>query len=127
MLILASSSPRRKELLKKITKSFTVVEPKVNEREYQFSPFSYALELSRLKAYEVSSRYPNEAILACDTVVILNNEIINKPKDDNDAKRILKLLSNKTHLVISGYTYINKKKEINRKANEAKKRRTYSN
>ena len=114
MLILASSSPRRKQLLKKITKSFTVVEPKVNEREYQFSPFNYALELSRLKAYEVSSRYPNEPILACDTVVILDNEIINKPKDDQDAKRILKLLSNKTHLVISGYTYINKKKEINR-------------
>ena len=114
MLILASSSPRRKQLLKKITKSFTIVEPRVNEREYQFSPFNYALELSRLKAYEVSSRYPNEPILACDTVVILNNEIINKPKDDNDAKRILRLLSNKTHLVISGYTYINKKKEINR-------------
>lgn len=114
MLILASSSPRRKQLLKKITKSFTIVEPKVNERDYQFDVFCYALELSRLKAYEVSSRYPNEPILACDTVVVLNNEIINKPKDNKDAKRILKLLSNKTHLVISGYTYLNKNKEVNR-------------
>ncbi|MCQ2796745.1 MAG: Maf family protein [Bacilli bacterium] len=114
MLILASSSPRRKELLKKITKSFVIVEPKVNERDYQFDVFCYALELSRLKAYEVSSRYPNEPILACDTIVVLNNEIINKPKDDKDAKRILRLLSNKTHLVISGYTYINKEKEVNR-------------
>lgn len=114
MLILASSSPRRKQLLKKITKSFTVVEPRVNERDYQFDVFCYALELSRLKAYEVSSRYPNEPILACDTIVVLNNEIINKPKDDYDAKRILHMLSNKTHLVISGYTYIHKKKEISR-------------
>lgn len=114
MLILASSSPRRKELLKKITKSFTVVEPNVNERDYHFDVFQYALELSRLKAYEVSSRYPNEPVLACDTIVVLDNKIINKPKDNNDAKRILKLLSNKTHLVISGYTYINKKKEVNR-------------
>lgn len=114
MLILASSSPRRKQLLKKITKSFTVVSPRVNERDYQFDVFQYALELSRLKAYEVSSRYPNEPVLACDTVVVLNNQIINKPKDNNDAKRILKLLSNKTHLVISGYTYLNKNKEVNR-------------
>ena len=114
MLILASTSPRRKELLKKITKSFISVAPKVNERDYQFDTFHYALELSRLKAYEVSARYPNEPILACDTIVVLNNEIINKPKNHSDAIRILKLLSNKTHLVISGYTYINKKKEINR-------------
>lgn len=114
MLILASSSPRRKELVKKITKSFVIVEPKVNERDYQFDVFCYALELSRLKAYEVSSRYPNEPILACDTIVVLNNQIINKPKDNIDAKRILKLLSNKTHLVISGYTYLNKNKEVNR-------------
>lgn len=114
MLILASSSPRRKQLLKKITKSFTIVEPNVNERDYHFDVFHYASELSRLKAYEVSSRYPNESILACDTIVVLGNQIINKPKDEKDAKRILHLLSNKTHLVISGYTYLHKKKEVNR-------------
>ena len=114
MLILASTSPRRKELLKKIRKDFVIVSPKINERDYHFDVFHYALELSRLKAYEVSSRYPNESILACDTVVVLNNTIINKPKDNHDAKRILKLLSNKTHLVISGYTYLNKNKEVNR-------------
>ncbi len=114
MFILASSSPRRKELVKKITKSFKVVKPNIDERIYKFSPSTYALELSKLKAYEVYSRYPNDDVLACDTIVLLNNKIINKPKDDKEAIKILKLLSNKTHLVISGYTYINKEREINR-------------
>jgi len=114
MFILASTSPRRKELMKKIIKTFKIVEPKIDERSYSFELSNYAYELSKLKAYEVFSRYPNDEVFACDTVVIFNNKIINKPKDDKDAKRILKLLSDKKHFVISSYTYISKNKEINR-------------
>ncbi|MCQ2792387.1 MAG: Maf family protein [Bacilli bacterium] len=114
MIILASSSPRRKLLMKKITSRFVCVKPNIDERIYKFNTSSYALELSRLKAYEVYSRYPHATIIACDTIVVLNHTIINKPKDNNDAKRILKKLSNKTHLVISGYTIINQRQEINR-------------
>lgn len=114
MIILASSSPRRKELMKKITKDFTVISPEVDERRYNFNISSYASELSKLKAYEVHSRYPNDKVLAVDTIVIFNNEIINKPKDDEDAKRILKMLSGNTHYVLSGYTYIDMDREITR-------------
>jgi len=114
MFILASTSPRRKELMKKVINSFKVVNPNVDERCYSFELSNYAYELSKLKAYEVFSRFPNDEVFACDTVVIFNNKIINKPVDDKDAKRILKLLSDKKHYVISSYTYISKKIEINR-------------
>ena len=114
MFILASESPRRKKLLKQIVKDFIIVSANVNEREYRFNINQYALELSKLKAYEVFSRYPNNSVLACDTIVIYNNKILNKPKDKKDAIRMLKLLSNNKHIVISSYTYINKNKEINR-------------
>ena len=113
MIILASSSPRRKQLMKKITSNFSIVTPKVDERMCIAPISSYALELSKIKAYEVASRYPNDQILACDTIVVFNNKIINKPKDNQDAKNILKMLSGKKHIVISGYTYIDKQCEIN--------------
>ncbi|MCQ2794243.1 MAG: Maf family protein [Bacilli bacterium] len=114
MLILASSSPRRKELIKKITHRFKVVKPNIDERHYHFPIAIYPLKLAELKANEVKKRYPHDDVLACDTIVVLNNKIINKPKDDKDAIRILKLLSNKTHIVISGYVYLGQKRSIKR-------------
>lgn len=109
MFILASSSPRRKELIKKITSHYKAVEPNVDERHHRFPLDVYPLKLAELKANDVKSRYPRDEVLACDTIVVLNNKIINKPKDDKDAIRILKLLSNKTHIVMSGYVYLGKK------------------
>lgn len=114
MLILASSSPRRKQLIKKLTTDFLAVKPLVDERACIAPVTSYALELSKLKAYEVATRYPNDKVLACDTVVIFDNKIINKPKNNEDAMKILRMLSGKEHVVISGYTYIDKNNEINR-------------
>lgn len=114
MFILASISPRRKELMKKIINNFRIEEPHIDERSFSFNLSTYSTELAKLKAYEVYSRFPNDSVLACDTVVIYNNKIINKPKDNKEAIRILKLLSNKEHYVLSSYTFINKNIEINR-------------
>ncbi len=115
MMILASGSPRRKELLKKVRKDFTIVVPSINEDSLHFLPAKdLPLEESRLKAYSLANRYPDDEILACDTVVVLGSEILGKPKNKEDAKAMLRMLSNKRHTVLSGYTYLSKGKEITR-------------
>ena len=87
MLILASSSPRRQELLKKLSKSFTIMVPEVDERllDSSLDPKDLPAEESRLKAYAIHARYPNDEVLACDTIVILEGEVLGKPKDEADA------------------------------------------
>lgn len=114
MLILASTSPRRKEILERLGYSFRVVDPKVNEEVMRSEVYNLALDLSKQKAYAVYKQYPNDEILACDTIVILNHKIIGKPKDLEDAKSILRRLSGTKHIVLSGYTFISKDKEVNR-------------
>lgn len=114
MLILASESPRRRELIKKITNDFTVIPSNVDESILHIAPHDLPGELSKLKAYSIYSKYPNDSVLACDTVVILNGELMGKPKSKKEAFEMLRKLSGKKHVVISGYTYISKEKEITR-------------
>lgn len=114
MIILASESPRRRELIKKITNDFVVIPSNVDESVLHIAPHDLPGELSKLKAYSVYSRYPNDTVLACDTVVILDGELMGKPHTKEKAKEMLRKLSNKKHVVISGYTFINKDKEITR-------------
>jgi len=114
MLILASGSPRRKELLKKIFPEYTVIVPNVDERLLDLDPKDLPSEESKTKAYAIHSRYPNDAVLACDTIVVLDGEILGKPKDEMDAIRMLRKESGKRQVVLSGYTYIDEKKEITR-------------
>lgn len=114
MLILASESPRRRELIKRITNNFTVIPSNVDESLLHITPHDLPAELSKLKAYSVFSKYPNDEVLACDTVVILNGELMGKPRNKKEAFDMLFKLSNKKHVVISGYTYISKDKEITR-------------
>ncbi len=114
MLILASASPRRKELLKKVAPSFLVIPSNYDERSLHLSPSALPLEESKMKAYEVFSRYPNEEILSCDTVVVLHNEILGKPKDEEDAVRMLLVEQGQVQTVLSGYTYLRQGREISR-------------
>lgn len=114
MIILASQSPRRRELIKKITTDFTVIPSNIDESIIHTEPHALPAELSKLKAYSIFSLYPNDTVLACDTVVILNNELMGKPKTKEQAKEMLRKLSGKKHVVISGYTFINKDREITR-------------
>jgi len=114
MLILASESPRRRQLIKKIIQEFTVIPSNVDESVLHIPAHDLPGELSKLKAYSVFAKYPNDAVLACDTVVILENELMGKPRSKEDARRMLKELSGKKHEVLSGYTYISKEKEVTR-------------
>ncbi len=116
MLILASASPRRKELLKKIWPDFKIVVPNVDEKALRLPPEDLAKEESKLKAYAVAALYPDDEILSCDTIVVLDGEILEKPVDEIDAIRMLKLQSGKRQIVLSGWTYIGKGKEITRTA-----------
>jgi septum formation protein len=108
--ILASSSPRRVEILKKAKIDFEVMSPEnIKENNISTDPVSHVLELSRKKAESVSQKVKDGLILGSDTIVVLNGEILGKPRDQEDAFRILKKLSGKEHKVYTGITLSDKR------------------
>ena len=113
MLILASQSPRRKELLKKIVPDFKIVPADVDEHlDVPIKELPAAAAL--LKAKTIKEMYPNDDVLGCDTVVIIDNKLLGKPATEQEAFDMLKELSGREHLVISGYAYLGKDKFVNR-------------
>ena len=113
MLILASQSPRRKELLKLIVPDFKIIPADVDEHVH-VAPEELPAAASKLKAEAIKKDHPNDDVLGCDTVVIIDGELLGKPKDEEDAFNMLRKLSGKKHVVISGYTYIKGNKTITR-------------
>ena len=114
MTILASESPRRRELIKKITQEFTVIPANIDESILHVPACDLPGELSKMKAYDVFQKHPNDKVLACDTVVIIDGQILGKPHSKEQASEMLHKLSGRKHVVISGYTIISKEKEITR-------------
>lgn len=108
-IILASNSPRRKELLKQMGLKFKIQVSKVDEKNNNSSPVNYVKKLSLKKTKAVAKNKKEEIIIGADTIVVLKNEIIGKPRNLKDAVIILKKLSNKTHLVITGFTILDTK------------------
>ncbi len=113
MLILASKSPRRQQLLSKAGYEFTV-DPATGEEILpdNITPGDAVLLLSRQKAAEVSLRHKGDIILGADTVVALDNKILGKPATKEDAFDMLSMLSGKTHSVYTGVCIISGDKEI---------------
>lgn len=115
MLLLASKSPRRRELLKMLDLEFEIVEIKDVREVY---PLDLKAEkvpefLSRLKATAYSSSLKGKDILiTADTIVLIKNEIIGKPENKEDACRMLRLLSDETHQVITGVTLTSSEKAV---------------
>lgn len=109
-LILASGSPRRKELLEQIGLDFEIIPAKGEEIMSSTLPNKVVEELSLQKASEIASltRFQNsgDIILGSDTVVSLNGQIMGKPKSVEDASAMLKILQGKTHTVYTGVTFI---------------------
>jgi septum formation protein len=103
-LILASNSPRRRELLKNAGFEFDVQPSGIEETRLPAeSPEDFALRLARDKALDVASRSAaGSMVLGADTVVAINGEILEKPVDAADAARMLRTLSGRTHRVITG-------------------------
>ncbi len=101
--ILASASPRRQELLKNIIDFFKILPADIEEILPEGISAEAAAEyLAVSKAKHISALYPSALVIGCDTAVIIGGEILGKPKDTLDAKRMLKLLSGKKHSVITG-------------------------
>ena len=114
MTILASESPRRRELIKKITQEFTVIPANIDESILHVPACDLPGELSKMKAYDVFQKHPDDKVLACDTVVIIDGQILGKPHSKEQASEMLHKLSGRKHVVISGYTIISKEKEVTR-------------
>lgn len=103
MLILASASPRRQELLGMITRDFTVKVSQVDESAITApNPAALAQALGREKCLAVSRENPGALVLGCDTVVEFQGQVFGKPRDKEDARRMLTALSGQTHLVHTG-------------------------
>ena len=106
--ILASSSPRRRELLGAIGAEFDVVPSHVPE-EHQpgEAPEEYVARLSREKAQAIAMQQPNRWVIAADTTVLLGDQLLEKPLDASDAARMLSLITGRTHTVYTGVTLQN--------------------
>ncbi|MBM7690067.1 septum formation protein Maf [Enterococcus ureilyticus] len=99
-VILASQSPRRRELLSRVISDFKVVPADINEevKDY-FTPMDYVLTMAAQKAMHVAKQYPNDLVIGSDTIVTIDNDILGKPTSREDAFRMLRQLSGRTHKV----------------------------
>ena len=116
-IILASASPRRKEILEKTGLQFGIDESDYEEKMFSgLKPHELARFLSREKARDVARRHPNTLVIAADTIVVSRGRIFGKPGNDEEAREMLKALSGKAHSVITGFTIIDTegKKELSR-------------
>ena len=114
-VFLASKSPRRRELLAGMGVNFEVMSTDVEETyDPAWSPEEIVMHLSRLKLSPIDmSQYdPNTIFITCDTIVVVNGQIIGKPKDKEDATRMLKMLSGNTHTVYSGVTVATPQRQL---------------
>lgn len=103
-MILASASPRRRELLEKLGLSFTVRVADIEECPLAHeTPQQFVLRTATEKAKIVSQHHPHAWILGADTVVVLDNEILGKPVDADDARRLLTRLAGRWHEVLTGF------------------------
>ncbi len=102
-LILASASPRRRELLERLQLNFTVQPADIDESRFpNEDAASYPLRTAIKKAMAVAEKEENALVLAADTVVVLDDDILGKPKDADEAKAMLHRLEGREHIVITG-------------------------
>lgn len=109
-VILASGSPRRKELLEMLcVKNLKIIPARGEEKPHpELTPDALVRELSRCKAAEVAAQFAaaDDAVIGADTIVVLDGQVLGKPKDTADAKRMLSALSGRAHTVYTGVTVI---------------------
>jgi len=112
MLILASGSPRRRELMEYITSDFTIITKPTDETfPSGVSPRRGAELLALRKARAVAAEHPSDVVIGADTIVVLDGEIFGKPKDTADAVRMLQALSGREHTVYTGVAVLSSQGE----------------
>lgn len=109
-IILASASPRRRELLAQAALDFSVCPSDVEENFTDKEPERVVVNLASVKALDVAAKQlkfdDDRIVLGADTIVVCDKQILGKPKDDEDAKRILRILSGHTHYVYTGVCFV---------------------
>ena len=106
--ILASASPRRRELLASIGLDFDVLPSDIPEvRGEGEAPEEYVARLSREKATAIADKHPDRWVIAADTTVLLGEQVLEKPQDADDARRMLTTIAGNTHIVYTGVTLMN--------------------
>ena len=117
--ILASKSPRRKELLNQIGFEFSVISAEIIEyKNNNIPPEALTEDLARKKALKIAQNHEDKIIIGADTLVIFNDIIIGKPKNKKESYDILRVLSGKTHEVITGVSIIKLNEKIDFTFNE---------
>lgn len=112
-LILASASPRRQELMKDIGCPFECIPSNAKENLKQSLSIDLAIEqIAYDKAKDVFMQHPQDVVIGCDTMVVLNGIALGKPKNEEDAKRMLQNLSGKTHQVITGVAILTENEKL---------------
>ncbi len=110
-IILASASPRRRELLSLAGFDFDVVTAHVNEvLDPELEPQALVMSLAEQKARAVAKKHKEQIVIGADTVVVLEGKVLGKPKDEADAAKMLKSLSGKAHEVFTGVSIIKNEK-----------------
>lgn len=111
-IILASESPRRKELLYRVVSEFEVVPASINEETKGFlTPIDYVLTMATKKASHVARQYPNDLVIGCDTIVAIDNEILGKPTSREEGFQMIKKLSGKKHRVYTSVVLMKEDQE----------------
>ena len=111
-IILASKSPRRKEILEKINLDFKVVPSNIVENFDRTNPSAFVQTCANEKAKKVSTANQKNYVIGADTVVVLNKKILGKPQDINESQKMLESLSGKVHKVFTGVSIQNIDKKI---------------
>jgi len=112
-LILASSSPRRREMLQSVGLNFKIVPSHVNEENLVAeNPRQHVKRLSRDKAMAIATKFKNAWVLGADTIVVIDGDILGKPSSGREAKMMLKKLSGREHKVFTGYSLVHMKTEV---------------
>ena len=107
MIILASASPRRKRLMQEeISSCFNIIIPEIDE-SLSFKKYkdvkAIVKDIAKRKCLKIAKDHPHDLVIAADTGVVIHQKIIGKPKDQEDAYRILRMLSDEKHYVYTGY------------------------
>ena len=112
-IVLASGSPRRKQLLEQIDLEFLVIPSQVHEDfDLDLSPEKFVEYYAKEKAKDIAKAHPDKWIIGADTIVVFNAEILGKPKDREDSFRMLKMLSGNTHQVFTGVSIQQSKMQV---------------
>ena len=104
MIVLASKSPRRQQLMHSITDDFIVDVSDIDEStSLDMSPIEAVMDIAKRKGLDIVKKHPGKIVISADTIVVIDNMILGKPIDKNNASRMLNLLSNRTHKVITAF------------------------